>query len=358
MAARDVYGAVAEATAKRCAPLAVFWDLENLPVPAACTGRYVASRLKAVLADHGDLVEFRGYASIGLNNIPEEKRSDLQLSGCHLVDCPHNGRKEVTDKMIIVDAMNFVNDRPNWAVLCFITGDSDYAYLLSTLQKRRNCRTLVISNGSVDSMLHMNCTVNLRWESDILRPSVAPAKPMPARRTVTGASSVTSPRQIPNSIEETRISPAPTSYAAVAARALAVTEATTAIPKASATPATAHSSTTHSQTISEIEVRELIRQGMAHSTMKCRTETGCLKSYVGGFLREFYPIRFPDRKAVKVFLAQAIEHGIVGESGKAQYKVLTLDGFDPSVETSNSPAILSLPYPRFPWLIFRNEFFS
>jgi hypothetical protein len=74
--------------------------------------------------------------------------------------------------------------------------------------------------------------------------------------------------------------------------------------------------------------------------MKCRTEMGCLKSYVGGFLKEFYPIRFPDRKAVKDFLAQAIEHGIVGESGKAQYKVLTLDGFDPSVETSNSPAIL------------------
>jgi hypothetical protein len=46
-------------------------------------------------------VQFRGYASIGLGLIPQQKRSDLQLSGCHLVDCPHNGRKEVADKMIV-----------------------------------------------------------------------------------------------------------------------------------------------------------------------------------------------------------------------------------------------------------------
>ena len=52
-------------------------------------------------------MQFRAYASIGLNLIPQKKRSDLQLSGCHLVDCPHNGRKEVADKMIIVDAMQF-----------------------------------------------------------------------------------------------------------------------------------------------------------------------------------------------------------------------------------------------------------
>lgn len=27
-------------------------------------------------------------------------RSDLQLSGVSLVDCPHNGKKEVADKMM------------------------------------------------------------------------------------------------------------------------------------------------------------------------------------------------------------------------------------------------------------------
>jgi NYN domain len=333
MAARDVYSAVAEATAMRSAPLAVFWDLENLPIPAACTGRYVAARLKAVLAEHGDLVEFRGYASIGLNNIPEEKRSDLQLSGCHLVDCPHNGRKEVADKMIIVDAMNFANNRPDGAVLCFITGDSDYAYLLSTLQKRSSCRTLVISNGAGESMLHMNCSVNLRWESDILRPEAAPVETLLAKTKVAGAS-VSSPRQITNSNERGKPASAPMSYASVAARALAV--ASPAIPKAVASTAIMHSS--RLRAFSEGETRELIRQGMEHSTMKCRFGKGCLKSYVGGFLKEFYPIRFPDRQTVKDFLADALERGIVVESGEAQYKVLILEGFELTI-VRNSAAV-------------------
>jgi NYN domain len=343
MAARDVYSAVAEATAMRSAPLAVFWDLENLPVPAAYTGRYVAARLKAVLAEHGDLVEFRGYASIGLNNIPEEKRSDLQLSGCHLVDCPHNGRKDVADKMIIVDAMNFVNDRPDGAVLCFITGDSDYAYLLSTLQKRPNCRTLVISNGAGDSMLHMNCSVNLRWGSDILRPAAAPVEPLLAKRKVAGVS-VSSPKQITNSNKGVTPASAPMSYASAAARALAVTSP--AIPTAVTSAAVMHSS--RLQAFSEGETRELIRQGMTHSIVTCKPENACLKSHVGGFLKEFYPMRFPDRNAVKDFLAYAIEHGIAVESGEMQRRVLSQKGFDPTMVSRNSPAVLEssvLPIP-------------
>eukprot|EP00957_Ditylum_brightwellii_P045165 3424416-Ditylum_brightwellii.AAC.2 len=74
-------------------------------------GRNVVAQLKAALAPHGKL-----------------------LSGCHLVDCPHVGRKEVADKMIIVDAMHFVYMHMKGATLCFIIGDVDYAYLLSMLK--------------------------------------------------------------------------------------------------------------------------------------------------------------------------------------------------------------------------------
>lgn len=65
----------------------------------------------------------------------DSKRSDLQLSGCHLVDAPHHGRKEVADKMIIVDSMQFAFSNPDGATLCFITGDIDYAYMLSVLKR-------------------------------------------------------------------------------------------------------------------------------------------------------------------------------------------------------------------------------
>jgi hypothetical protein len=122
LAARDMTDIASKEIVKSRAPMAVFWDLENMPIPTATSGRDITTSLKSILAPHGDLVQFRGYASIGLNHIPEEKRSDLQLSGCHLIDCPHLGRKEVADKMIIVDAMHFAFQHPEAATLCFIRG--------------------------------------------------------------------------------------------------------------------------------------------------------------------------------------------------------------------------------------------
>jgi hypothetical protein len=168
LAARDIVNIASTEVKRSIAPMAVFWDLENMPIPSATSGRDVTCRLKSILAAHGDLVQFRGYASIGLGNIPQEKRSDLQLSGCTLVDCPHNGRKEVADKMIIVDAMQFAFLHPEGATLCFISGDVDYAYLLAVLQ-RPQWRTIVISKGKMQSMLHVNCDMKMRWETDILQ---------------------------------------------------------------------------------------------------------------------------------------------------------------------------------------------
>ena len=116
-----------------------------MPIPAETSGRDITSSLKAILSHQGDLIQFRGYASIGLNHIPEEKRSDLQLSGCHLVDCPHHGRKEVADKMIIVDAMHFALQHPTGATLCFITG--------------RGCRLRLSSCYSSASAVENYCNI-------------------------------------------------------------------------------------------------------------------------------------------------------------------------------------------------------
>lgn len=156
LAARDIVQLAQQEIQRAAAPMAIFWDLENMPIPNNTSGRDVTTRLKTILGPYGNLVQFRAYASIGLGHIPRQKRSDLQLSGCHLVDCPHNGRKEVADKMIIVDAMQFAYTNAQGATLCFITGDVDYAYLLAVLQKPQ-WRTIVISKGTISSMLHINC---------------------------------------------------------------------------------------------------------------------------------------------------------------------------------------------------------
>ena len=167
LSARDICRAMSEVIQRRNTPLFILWDIENIPIPTSASAAHVASQIKDAVAPYGRREHFHAYASASTGQISEEKRSELQLSGCILVDSPHLGRKEVADKMIIVDAMEFAYTHPDGATLCLITGDVDYAYLLSKLQKPQ-WATIVISKGDRESMLHANCGVRLRWETDIL----------------------------------------------------------------------------------------------------------------------------------------------------------------------------------------------
>ena len=291
LAARDMTDIASAEVRKSQEPMAVFWDLENMPIPAETSGRDITSSIKAILSHHGDLIQFRGYASIGLNHIPQEKRSDLQLSGCHLVDCPHHGRKEVADKMIIVDAMQFAFQHPNGATLCFITGDVDYAYLLATLQ-RPQWRTIVISRGTMQSMLHVNCDMKMRWETDILHPIYEMGggrlQDNPGEGDVAGSNEIST-----NSF----------------------------------TPLTADE-----EWSDDIELlRSIIKQ--------LSQKLGSLaprKSLIGNILRSTNPARFPQRIMIQSFLMKAIDQGVVIESGDGAFKALCLPahaGYPSSVPT-------------------------
>mmetsp|Transcript_10863 Transcript_10863/g.16620 ORF Transcript_10863/g.16620 Transcript_10863/m.16620 type:complete len:700 (+) Transcript_10863:119-2218(+) len=277
LAARDITEIASAKVRKSQEPMAVFWDLENMPIPAEASGRDITSTLKAILSHQGDLVQFRGYASIGLNHIPVEKRSDLQLSGCHLVDCPHHGRKEVADKMIIVDAMQFAFQHPNGATLCFITGDVDYAYLLATLQ-RPQWRTIVISRGTMQSMLHINCDMMMRWETDILNPIYE----MRGER-LQGSSEEKDPKGY--------------------------------FSKDPFTPLTAEEEWSDDVELLRSVIKQLSRK---QGSLAPR------KSDVGSVLRSTNPARFSQRTAIQSFLAKAIDKGIVMANGDGAWKTLCL----------------------------------
>jgi hypothetical protein len=85
LAARDIVRIARLEIEKSEAPMAIFWDIENTPIPSNTSGREVVSRLKSILEPFERLTNFRAYASIAMNLIPQAERSDLQLSGCHLV---------------------------------------------------------------------------------------------------------------------------------------------------------------------------------------------------------------------------------------------------------------------------------
>eukprot|EP00539_Tryblionella_compressa_P001630 CAMPEP_0178746152 /NCGR_PEP_ID=MMETSP0744-20121128/7662_1 /TAXON_ID=913974 /ORGANISM="Nitzschia punctata, Strain CCMP561" /LENGTH=807 /DNA_ID=CAMNT_0020399355 /DNA_START=377 /DNA_END=2800 /DNA_ORIENTATION=- len=363
LAARDIVKVAKEEIERSHAPMAIFWDLENMPIPENCSGRDVTTRLKSILSPYGNLVQFRAYASIGLNLIPQQKRSDLQLSGCHLVDCPHNGRKEVADKMIIVDAMQFAFLNPNGATLCFVTGDVDYAYLLAVLQ-RPKWRTIVISKGTMSSMLHVNCDMRMRWETDILQAcvpvisSVATPQELVQVRNESG-SMVASPSKSGDSDVQNENSRPDHDEQSVLVRLdedarydEKATANTKTHPISSTEPPITNNSdiseplpdvrlqidflTAKQQWTDEIELlRNLLHSNGSGPLHNAR------KSLIGNLLRTTNPARFYDRAVVRTFLARCIEDGIVSESGEGTFKTLGLppSTLPRSISQSSKPII-------------------
>ena len=163
-------------------PLAVFWDVENVRIPTGLGGDQIARTIKSKLKPFGHLTLFNAYFEVNGLHMPPEKRSSLQLSGCHIIDTPHINRKEVADKMIIVDALLFaLQYKEHGGTLCFITGDTDYAYLLSKLSEFPQFRTVLVSQHGTKDVLHMSAHSFFSWQLDIIG-EVVPTTPMSAVR--------------------------------------------------------------------------------------------------------------------------------------------------------------------------------
>lgn len=289
MASRAIVSVVANELVQRDAPMAIFWDLKNMPIPSELSARNVAMRLKSTLASYGRSVQFRGYVSKGMDVISQYNRSELQLSGCQLVDCPSNGRKEVSDKMIIVDALTFAYAHPNAATLCFVTGDMDCAYLLSALQQKSRWRTVVVSKGSEQSILHINCDVLLSWERDVFQLTDDAMRKDPCLRL----QSALDPTQHVFALPQDQDNGSPNVMSVLAADEVNLLLSV---------------------------LRELpVAAGMEH---KSNSDHCVLKSNAGKALRSLHPSRFINRDAVQLFLARAVSQGIVKEQGEGGTKIL------------------------------------
>ncbi|KAF9533387.1 hypothetical protein CPB83DRAFT_471557 [Crepidotus variabilis] len=108
----------------------------NCPAPSNASGYAIVNNITTIARPFGNVKVFKAYLEIP-EQLPLSKfitmRSELQSSGVSLIDCPHNGRKEVADKMLIVDMLAYAIDTPSPATVVIITGDRDFAYALSIL---------------------------------------------------------------------------------------------------------------------------------------------------------------------------------------------------------------------------------
>lgn len=101
--------------------VAIFWDYgespmqslnvigtkqapENCHGPSAISGYDVVGSIRNVAHKFGSVKLFKAYLELSEQSMTPRLltlRSELQSSGVSLTDCPHNGRKNVADQMIM-----------------------------------------------------------------------------------------------------------------------------------------------------------------------------------------------------------------------------------------------------------------
>ncbi|KAG1778552.1 NYN domain-containing protein [Suillus placidus] len=150
--------------------VAIFWDYENCSPPLYSQGHAIVNGIRRIAHVFGYVTSFKAYLDISSQS-PKSVgfRSDLQSSGVSMTDCPHSGRKDVVDKMILVDMLAFANDHPSPATIILIAGDRDYAYAVSTLRLRQYNVVLIVPPApNIPQSLESQASVVVDWNFAIL----------------------------------------------------------------------------------------------------------------------------------------------------------------------------------------------
>ncbi|KIJ69488.1 hypothetical protein HYDPIDRAFT_106117 [Hydnomerulius pinastri MD-312] len=153
--------------------VAIFWDYENCSPPSNSPGLGydIVNNVGRMARVFGSVTTFKAYLDISSQS-PKSVvlRSELQSSGVSMIDCPHNGKKDVVDKMILVDMLAFAVDHSAPATVVLITGDRDYAYAVSTLRLRKYKVVLIVpSSPHIPTCLESQASLAIDWSTAVLR---------------------------------------------------------------------------------------------------------------------------------------------------------------------------------------------
>ncbi|CAB9509304.1 RNA-binding protein Musashi homolog [Seminavis robusta] len=165
------HGAPAEFPVMGTADVAVFWDFENVRIPAWCPTSTATEEIRNKVAKYGRIVEKRLYYDSRQPTESTAPRTELDLSGFTLVDCPSRNRKETLDKKLIVDMLCFAWERASRgakACVVLITSDGDYSYALARLRDIGVFTVIIYRPDVVAKVLIDNANVVMSWEYDCL----------------------------------------------------------------------------------------------------------------------------------------------------------------------------------------------
>ncbi|KAI0818827.1 NYN domain-containing protein [Irpex lacteus] len=155
-------------------PVAIFWDFENCALHNKAGG-WEVDNIRRIALKYGPIKIFKAYLEISARASPESLalRSELQSCGVSLTDCPHNGRKDVADKMLLVDMMAFALDTEAPATIVLLSGDRDFVYALSVLGNRGYHTVVIAPQHSHPKFSHRASEI-LDWDALVVRKQDAP----------------------------------------------------------------------------------------------------------------------------------------------------------------------------------------
>ncbi|XP_048230195.1 uncharacterized protein LOC8283421 isoform X2 [Ricinus communis] len=114
------------------APGAIFWDMENCPVPRGVLAQDVALHTRKAFG----VSPIKRFTAFGdLNGFSMRTKEELHRSGVELNYVPR-GRKDAADKAILSGVYTFALDNPPPACIMLISGDADFAQVLNTVSQR------------------------------------------------------------------------------------------------------------------------------------------------------------------------------------------------------------------------------
>lgn len=163
---------------------------ENCSPSCNMTGYDIVNNIREIAHSYGSVTQFKAYLELSEQSSKSTTlRSELQSCGVSLTDCPHNGRKDVADKMMIggyllpspyrstsqlrlrlpdtVDMLTYALDTPAPATIVLISGDRDFVYAVSVLRLRRY-RVVLVAPQQAHNSLKSQATTVLDWSTDVL----------------------------------------------------------------------------------------------------------------------------------------------------------------------------------------------
>ena len=175
----------------------LFWDYENVGIPTGFDSIKAARLIDDIVREKMSTqcnsalnqLEKRLYVDPHKQREFQEAlgaRSNLDLLGFNIINCPTRKKKETLDKKLVADMCLWVLEhrqerRTSRPCIVIISSDGDYAYALAKLRLGFGVFVIAISKDNVADVLLATADINLTWKDDVLRlvKPPPPAKPPP-----------------------------------------------------------------------------------------------------------------------------------------------------------------------------------